>query len=101
LPATYHPSLRKPELPPKPLELPSPGSELQGFAICDATRRWVNAQAKIEGATVVVWSDAVKQPTAVRYAWADHPICNLQNAAGLPAFPFRTDSFPRMDNQNR
>ena len=63
LPATYHPNLRKPELPPKPLELPSPGSELQGFTICDTTHHWVNAQAKIEGATVVVWSDEVKHPS--------------------------------------
>jgi len=101
LPATYHPNLRKPELPPRPLELPSPGSELQGFTICDATRRWVNAQAKIEGTTVVVWSDEVKQPIAVRYAWADHPVCNLYNKAGLPAFPFRTDQFPGRGEKNK
>ena len=94
MPATYHPNLRKPELPPKPLELPSPGSELQGFTICDATRRWVNAQAKIEGSAVRVWSDKVPSPVAVRYGWADHPVCNLYNKAGLPAFPFRTDDFP-------
>jgi len=93
LPATYRPNLRKPELPPQPLELPSPGSELQGFTICDATQRWVNAQARIEGATVVVWSDEVKNPVAVRYAWADHPVCNLYNKTGLPLVPFRTDDW--------
>ena len=93
LPATYRPNLRKPEVPTKPLERPSPGSELQGFTICDASQRWVNAQAKIDGSTVVVWSDDVADPVAVRYAWADHPICNLYNQAGLPAFPFRTDQF--------
>jgi sialate O-acetylesterase len=101
LPAKYHPNLRKPELPPKPLELPSPGSELQGFTICDASRHWVNARAKVEGSTVVVWSDEVRQPVAVRYGWADHPVCNLHNAAGLPAFPFRTDAFPRLDGQTK
>jgi sialate O-acetylesterase len=101
LPATYRPNLRKPELPPKPLELPSPGSELQGFTICDASQRWVNAQAKIDGSTVVVWSDDVADPIAVRYAWADHPICNLYNRAGLPAFPFRTDDFALPDTTKK
>jgi len=42
----------------------------------------------------VLWSDKVPQPVAVRYAWADNPICNLYNGAGLPASPFRTDTFP-------
>ena len=36
----------------------------------------------------------VKSPVAVRYAWADNPECNLTNAAGLPAEPFRTDDWP-------
>jgi sialate O-acetylesterase len=101
LPAAYHPNLRKPELPPKPLQPPSPGSELQGFTICDLSQRWVNARAKIMGATVVVWADTVKQPVAVRYAWADHPVCNLYNAVGLPAFPFRTDTFPRLTDTRK
>jgi sialate O-acetylesterase len=43
---------------------------------------------------VVVWSDKVPEPVAVRYAWADNPVCNLYNKAGLPAYPFRTDDFP-------
>lgn len=86
---------------PKPVELPSPGSELQGFTICDTTYHWVNAQARIEGATVVVRSDEVKHPVAVRYAWADHPVCNLYNQAGLPAFPFRTDRPPGRIEHNK
>jgi sialate O-acetylesterase len=94
LPRTYRPNLRQPELPAKPLELPTLGSELQGFTLCDASRNWVNAKAKIEGTTVVVWSEEIKEPVAVRYAWADHPVCNLYNQAGLPAFPFRTDTHP-------
>jgi len=43
---------------------------------------------------VVVWSDKVPVPVAVRYAWAENPTCNLFNGAGLPASPFRTDDFP-------
>lgn len=75
-----------------PLVLPSPGSELQGFAVCGADGQWHWANAKIAGATdVLVWSDAVSHPTTVRYAWAENPIMNLYNGAGLPASPFRTN----------
>jgi len=41
----------------------------------------------------VVSSDAVSEPIALRYGWANHPICNLFNREGLPASPFRTDDF--------
>jgi len=34
------------------------------------------------------------EPAAVRYAWADNPVCNLYNQEGLPASPFRTDDWP-------
>jgi sialate O-acetylesterase len=44
----------------------------------------------VEGRTVVVWSDAVAAPTAVRYDWGNTPRGNLCNIAGLPAPPFRT-----------
>ena len=67
---------------------------LKGFAIAGADRRFVWADARIEGDTIVVTSDRVPQPTAVRYAWADNPICNLFNKDGLPASPFRTDDWP-------
>jgi sialate O-acetylesterase len=51
---------------------------------------WANA--KIENNKVVVWSDQITNPLAVRYAWADNPEgANLYNAEGLPAAPFRTD----------
>lgn len=72
----------------------SPDSQLEGFAICGEDRKWVWADARIEGDTVIVWSDKVTAPTAVRYAWSDNPTCNLLNGAGLPASPFRTDAFP-------
>jgi sialate O-acetylesterase len=77
-----------------PLSRNSPESQLEGFAICGADHRWVWADAKIDETTVLVWSDKVPSPVAVRYAWADNPTCNLYNAAGLPAPPFRTDDFP-------
>lgn len=80
----------------KPVEytVVRPESAVQGFALCGADRKWVWAQAKIEGGVVVVWSPGVTAPVAVRYAWADNPVCNLYNGAGLPAAPFRTDDFP-------
>jgi len=77
-----------------PQALPRPGSELQGFAICGKDRAWVWADARIDGATVVVSAPEVPEPVAVRYAWADNPTANLYNQAGLPAGPFRTDDFP-------
>ena len=66
---------------------------LKGFAISADDRKFVWADAKIEGDTVLVWSDKVPQPIAVRYAWADNPVCNLYNKEGLPASPFRTDGW--------
>lgn len=66
---------------------------LKGFAIAGEDRKFVWADAKIDGETVVVWSDKVSQPMAVRYAWADNPVCNLYNKADLPASPFRTDDW--------
>ena len=47
----------------------------------------------IEGKKVIVPSPEVESPKAVRYAWAGNPKCNLVNAAGLPASPFRTDDW--------
>ena len=67
------------------------GGELKGFAIAGADHQWVPAAAHIEGDQVIVSSPEVKSPVAVRYAWADNPVCNLYNGAGLPASPFRTD----------
>jgi sialate O-acetylesterase len=77
-----------------PLVRNSPGSQLEGFAICGEDKKWVWADAKIEGNSVIVSSDKVSAPVAVRYAWSDNPTCNLYNRAGLPASPFRTDDFP-------
>ena len=67
---------------------------LKWFQIAGADRHFVDADAVIKGSTVVVTSPSVSAPVAVRYAWANYPFgCNLYNAAGLPAAPFRTDDW--------
>ncbi len=68
---------------------------LRGFAIAGKDKKFVWAEAKIEGDTVVISSPEVKDPVAVRYAWADNPNCNLYNSADLPASPFRTDDWAK------
>src|SRR5205814_2172360 len=70
------------------------GGEVKGFTIAGSDRKFYNAQAKVQGDRVVVWSDKVPNPAAVRYGWANYPVVNLQNSAGLSASPFRTDDWP-------
>ena len=67
---------------------------LSGFQIAGADHIWHWADAEISGNTVRVSSPAVPHPVAVRYGWADNPVCNLFNSEGLPAWPFRTDDWP-------
>ena len=67
------------------------GGELQGFVICDQNKIFVPAKAVIKGRTVVVSSDQVSHPVAVRYGWTNVPEVNLYNKDGFPASPFRTD----------
>jgi sialate O-acetylesterase len=70
------------------------GEPLNVFAIAGEDKRFVWAKAEIENNRLVVWSDDIAQPVAVRYAWADNPShANLYNKEGLPASPFRTDDF--------
>lgn len=67
---------------------------LKRFAIAGADKKWVWAEAVIEGDTVVVSSSEVPEPVAVRYAWSMNPDgANLYNKEGLPAVPFRTDEW--------
>jgi len=62
------------------------------FAIAGADKKFVWAQATIDGDKIIVSNDDVPDPKYVRYAWADDPINpNLINKEGLPAAPFRTD----------
>jgi sialate O-acetylesterase len=79
--------------PPIRLDQPAaaPLNQLEGFEIAGSDKKFIPAQAKIEGETVVVWSDQIAQPTAVRYAWSAFPTANLYNKDGLPASPFATD----------
>jgi sialate O-acetylesterase len=70
----------------------SDSGKVKGFSIAGADGKFIWADANIEGNEVVVWSDSVTQPAAVRYGWADNPDVNLYNGAGLPASPFRTDN---------
>ena len=53
--------------------------------------QFTSAEARVDGNTVVVWSDAVASPVAVRFGWEAASEPNLFNGAGLPASPFRTD----------
>jgi sialate O-acetylesterase len=70
------------------------GDRLRHFALAGKDRMFHWADAAIEGSTVVVSSEAAPEPMAVRYAWADNPEgCNLFNKDGLPASPFRSDSW--------
>lgn len=69
-------------------------AELVGFTVCGKDRKFYDAKAVIQGSDVIVSSPDVPEPIAVRYGWADHPLCGLFNRAGLPASPFRTDEFP-------
>jgi len=73
--------------------LAAKGDKLTGFEIAGEDKQFVTAVAKIEGPTVIVSSDQVAGPVAVRYAWAPAPKCNLYNKEGLPASPFRTDDW--------
>jgi sialate O-acetylesterase len=64
---------------------------VKGFVIAGADGKFMAADAKIDGATVLVSSPQVPDPQAVRYAWDYDPDSNLVNSAGLPASLFRTD----------
>ncbi len=72
------------------------GAKLEEFQIAGDDRKWYWADAKIEGDTVVVSSPSVPEPKEVRYAWQSNPAATLFNGAGLPAGPFRTDTWPGM-----
>ena len=67
------------------------GGAIAGFEVAGADGNYVPGEVKVDGDTLVVSSAQVASPVAVRYAWADDPVCNLVNQAGLPASPFRSD----------
>jgi sialate O-acetylesterase len=69
-------------------------TELVGFAVAGDDKKWSWAKAQISGDDVVVSSDQVPNPVAVRYGWANNPEVNLYNKEGFPAIPFKTDTWP-------
>jgi sialate O-acetylesterase len=76
-------------------------AEPRGFAVAGDDHKFVWARARIIGpATVEVWSDSVSHPIAIRYAWADNPVCNIYSSLGLPLTPFRTDDWPGVTIRN-
>jgi len=88
------------------------GGPLKGFAIAGEDKKFVWADARIvplqkaaqagtaatQEAGIVLTSPEVPKPVAVRYAWANSPVVNLVNQAGLPAGPFRTDAWPQHES---
>lgn len=71
----------------------SDGKPLSWFAVAGADKKFVKAQATVQGDTVVVSAPEVSSPTAVRFGWHELATPNLANGAGLPASPFRTDKW--------
>ena len=81
--------------------LTAKGGPLKQFAVAGEDRKFVWANARIDGDSVLISSPQVDKPVAARYAWADNPEgCNLYNAADLPASPFRTDDWPGVTFNN-
>ncbi|MFA6540070.1 MAG: sialate O-acetylesterase [Bacteroidota bacterium] len=76
-------------------------STIKGFTIAGADRKFYPAKADLHDAEIVVFSPQVPVPVSVRYGWADNPSCNLYNAAGLPASPFRMDDWPEVTFRKR
>lgn len=70
------------------------GYSNQSFAIAGEDRKFFWAKAEIQGNGIVLSSPKVSHPVAARYAWASNPVAPLYNGAGLPAVPFRTDTWP-------
>ena len=77
-------------------------NDVLGFTIAGADKKFVVANAKIvDGKKIEVWSEGVDAPVAVRYAWADNPVCNVMSQMGLPLTPFRTDDWPGVTINNK
>jgi sialate O-acetylesterase len=77
------------------------GDELRHFEIAGANKEFVSAVAVIEGDSVVVSSEKVEKPLAVRFGWSNTAEPNFFNKEGLPASPFRTDDWPGVTFKER
>lgn len=69
------------------------GNAPTAFWLADDSGRWVSAEARLDGDTVILSSPELARPLYARYAFTGKPTVNLINEAGLPAYPFRTDTF--------
>ena len=74
---------------------------LTHFTVAGEDQKFVDAKATVDGETVVVESDQVAKPVAVRFAWNELAEPNLFNGARLPASPFRTDDFPLLTKDSK
>jgi sialate O-acetylesterase len=74
--------------------LTAKGGKLTDFTIAGEDGKFVEANAEIDNNTIVVSSEKVRNPVAVRYAWTNTAMPNLFNKEGLPASSFRTDDWP-------
>ncbi|MBP84314.1 MAG: sialate O-acetylesterase [Verrucomicrobiales bacterium] len=71
--------------------------EARGFVVAGEDKAWHPATGTLVGKDqIIVSSDAVANPVAVRYAWATNPVANLMSREGLPVVPFRTDDWPQI-----
>ena len=77
------------------------GGKISGFEIAGEDKKFVWADATIDGQAIVVHADSIQAPVAVRYAWAGSPQVSLYNASNLPAAPFRTDDWPGVSVKNK
>ncbi len=75
-------------------------AEVSGFAIAGADKAWHWAKARVEGYEVILTSPEVPNPVAVRYGWAANPYVTLFNGAGLPAGPFRSDTWTELSKDH-
>lgn len=73
--------------------LTAKGGEIKGFTIAGDDRKFVWADASLQGNKIVVSNPLIEHPKVVRYGWADFPVVNLYNNDGLLASPFSTEDF--------
>jgi sialate O-acetylesterase len=74
---------------------------LKGFEIAEEDQHFYYTQAILDGNHVILQNDRVPAPVAARYSWSNNPDGNLYNDAGLPASPFRTDSWKLTTEDNK
>jgi sialate O-acetylesterase len=75
---------------------------VKGFEVAGNDKKFYYAKASIEANKVIIHSEQVKDPIAIRYGWADDASdCNLYNVEGFPASPFRTDTWKGITEENK